>query len=68
MQLTAIEGIVRNGQIQLPEDTKLPESAKVYIVITPVEKVKRVMSPRLVDKSKLKDFEREIIEIEDDEI
>ena len=68
MQLTAIEGIVRNGQIQLPENTKLPESAKVYIVITPVEKVQRVMSPRLVDKSKLKDFEREIIEIEDDEV
>lgn len=52
----------------MPENTKLPESAKVYVVIPPVEKVQRVMSPRFVDKSKLKDFERKIIEIEDDEI
>jgi hypothetical protein len=30
MQVTTIQGIVKNGQIQLPENVKLPEMAKVY--------------------------------------
>ena len=69
MQVTTIEGIVKNGQIQLTEDVKLPESAKVYVVVPDLEKrTAKIMSPRLVDKERLKDFEREIIEIEDDEI
>ncbi len=69
MQITTIEGIVKNGQIQLTEDIKLPESAKVYVIVPNLEKrTAKIMSPRLVDKSKLKDFEREIIEIEDDEV
>lgn len=69
MQITTIEGIVKDGQIQLTEDIKLPESAKVYVVVPNLEKrTAKIMSPRLVDKSKLKDFEREIIEIKDEEI
>lgn len=69
MQVTTIEGIVKNGQIQLSEDIKLPESTKVYVVVPNLERrTARIMSPRLVDKTRLKDFEREIIEIEDDEI
>ena len=69
MQVTTIEGIVENGQIRLTENVKLPESAKVYVVVPNLEKrTAKIMSPRLVDKEKLKDFEREIIEIEDDEI
>lgn len=69
MQVTTIEGIVKDGQIHLTEDIKLPESAKVYVVVPNLEKrTAKIMSPRLVDKSKLKDFEREIIEIKDDEI
>ena len=69
MQITTIEGIVKNGQIQLTEDIKLPESTKVYVVVPNLEKrTARIMSPRLVDKERLKDFKREIIEIEDDEI
>ncbi len=69
MQVTTIEGVVKNGQIQLSEDIKLPESTKVYVVVPNLEKrTARVMSPRVVDKERLKDFKREIIEIEDDEI
>ncbi len=69
MQVTTIEGIVENGQIRLTENVKLPESAKVYVVVPNLEKrTAKIMSPRVVDKEKLKDFEREIIEIEDDEI
>jgi len=69
MQVTTIQGIVKNGQIQLTEEVNLPESATVYVVVPNLEKrTARIMSPRLVDKERLKDFEREIIEIEDDEI
>ncbi len=69
MQVTTIQGIVKNGQIQLTEEVNLPESATVYVVVPNLEKrTARIMSPRLVDKERLKDFEREIIEIEDDEV
>ena len=69
MQITTIQGIVKNGQIQLTEDVKLPESATVYVVVPNLEKrTAKIMSPRLVDKERLKDFEREIIEIGDDEV
>ena len=69
MQVTTVEGIVKNGQIQLSEDVKLPELATVYVVVPNLEKrAARIMSPRLVDKERLQDFKREIIELEDDEI
>ena len=69
MQITTIQGIVKNGQIQLTEDYELPESAEVYVIIPKMKKqTARIMSPRLVDKSRLKDFKREIIEIDEDEI
>lgn len=69
MQVITIQGIVKNGQILLSEDVKLPEMTKVYVVVPNLEKrMAKIMSPRLVDKSRLKDFEREVIEIEDDEI
>lgn len=69
MQITTIEGIVRNGRIHLSEDVHLPESTKVYVLVPDVQRQPaRIMSPRLIDRDRMKDFEREIIEIEDDEI
>lgn len=69
MSVTTIEGVVKNGRIVLSEDFNLPESAKVYVIVPSMHAGSaRVMSPRLVDKSKLKDFEREISEIDNDEI
>lgn len=66
MQITTIEGIVKNGQIQLTEDIKLPESAKVYIVVPSLEKKKaRIMSPRLANKSDAKRFVK-TIEVDDE--
>ena len=66
MQVTTIEGIVKDGQIQLTEDIKLPESATVYIVVPALErKTARIMSPRLVNKSDAKRFEK-IVEVEDE--
>lgn len=66
MQVTTIEGIVKNGQIQLSEDVKLPEMAKVYIVIPPFETVKKIMSPRLVNKADAKHFGK-IVEVDVDD-
>ena len=69
MQITTIEGIVENGQIRLTEKIKLPEMTKVFVVVPNFERTSaQIMSPHLVDKDRIKDFEREIIEIEDDEI
>lgn len=68
MQVTTIEGIVKNGRIYLSEDVNLPESTKVYVIVPDLQRrTARIMSPRLVDKEKMKDFEREIIEIEEDD-
>jgi hypothetical protein len=69
MEVTTFEGIVENGQIRLTDDIKLPEMSKVYIVVPNLErKTAKIMSPRLLDKERLVDFEREIVEIESDEI
>jgi len=68
MQVTTIEGIVKNGKIHLSEDVNLPEAAKVYVIVPDLQRqTARIMSPRLVDRSKLKDFDREIIEIDEDD-
>jgi hypothetical protein len=70
MEVTTFQGVVENGKIQLGESVKLPEKTVVYVVVpnSANNRIPRIMSPQLVDKSKLADFEREIIEISDDEI
>lgn len=65
MQVTAIEGIVKNGLIHLTEDLHLPEMAKVYVIIPPTENVKKIMSPRLVNKADAKAFEK-TVEVDDE--
>lgn len=69
MSVTTIEGTVKNGQIILSEDFKLPESARVYILV-PDEQPRspRVWSPRLADKSKLADLELVVTDIDDDQL
>lgn len=69
MQVTTIQGIVKNGQIHLSEDIKLPEAAKVYVVVPNMEKrTAKVMSPRLVNKSDAAMFVRTIEEDIPDEV
>lgn len=69
MSVTTIEGVVKDGKIVLTEDFSLPESARVYVVVPNLPSRRaRIMSPRLVDKTKLKDFEREIIELDNDQV
>ncbi len=68
MQITTIQGIVKNGKIQLSEDVELPESAKVYVVIPPTESFKKIMSPRLANKADAKRFVKIIEEDVEDEL
>lgn len=60
MPVTTIQGIVKNGQIHLSEDVKLPEMAKVYVIIPPPENVRKIMSPRLANKGEAKKFVKTI--------
>ena len=64
MQVTTIQGIVKNGQIHLTEDFELPEAAEVYVVIPKMEKkTAKIRSPRLVNKADAKYF---VKTVEDD--
>ena len=68
MQVTTIEGIVKNGQIVLSNDIKLPEMTKVYVVIPPTENTKKIMSPRLANRADAKKFVK-MVEVDiDDEV
>ena len=63
MKVTTFEGIVENGQIRLPANVRLPEKARVYVVIpdAEVEVVAYIGSPRLVHPEQAADFKKEVI-------
>lgn len=65
MQITTIEGVVKNGQIHLSEDVKLPEATTVYVVVVPNlgKRAARIMSPRFANKA---DAIRFVRVVEDD--
>ena len=53
----------------MTEDFELPESAEVFVVIPEAKKRKvRIMSPRLVNKSDAKFFEKTVEDDFDDEV
>ena len=64
MKVTAFEGVVENGQIRLPTDVRLPDKAKVYVVVPDVEvkPIACIGSPRLVHPEQLADFKKEVVE------
>lgn len=68
MSVTTIEGIVEDGQIRLPASVRLPERAKVYVIVpdTEVPTVAYVGSPRLVHPEQASDFEKVVVEETDD--
>lgn len=69
MQVTTIEGVVKDGQILLSEDVKLPEAATVYVVVPNLQKrPAKIMSPRLADKADGKRFVKTIEEDFNDEL
>jgi hypothetical protein len=64
MRVTTVEGTVENGQIRLPVDVRLPENAKVYVVVPGVEEGATfyMASPRLARPEQAADFEKEVLE------
>jgi hypothetical protein len=64
MKVATFEGFVENGQIRLPISIRLPEKAKVYVVVPDLEvpSVPYIGSPRLVHPEQAADFEKEVVE------
>ncbi len=63
MKVTTFEGFVENGQVRLPVSIRLPEKAKVYVVIPDVEvpSAPYIGSPRLVHPEQMADFEKKVV-------
>jgi hypothetical protein len=68
MAVSTFEGTVKNGQIRLLDDVKLPEHAKVYVIIPDQEtrRPSRIYSPHLVHPEQAADFTKQIIEVATD--
>ncbi|MFO0889636.1 MAG: hypothetical protein U0790_10915 [Isosphaeraceae bacterium] len=64
MKVATYEGTVENGQIRLSESVRLPERAKVFVVVPGVEEAIRfhMASPRLVRPELAADFVKEVTE------
>ena len=64
MRVTTVEGTVENGLVRLPADVRLPENAKVYVVVPGVEErvALYIGGPRLAHPEQAVDFEKEVIE------
>ena len=60
MTLVTYEGVVQKGKIRLKAGVKLPENAKVYVVVADLQlddkKVIRMLTPRLADRKQAADF------------
>lgn len=64
MSVATIEGVVENGQIRLPASVRLPEKARVYVVVPGIEVSPRayIGSPRLAHPEQAADFHKEVVE------
>jgi hypothetical protein len=62
MKIATYEATVENGQIKLSEPVRLPERAKVYVVVPGVEEGPRfhLASPRLARPEQAVDFVKEV--------
>ncbi len=64
MKVSTYEATVENGQIKLSEAVRLPEHARVYVVVPGVEEMSEfhVGSPRLAEPERAADFTKEVAE------
>lgn len=67
MKVLTYEAIVEHGEVKLPETVKLPEHARVYVVVPGVEDLppSTIHTPRLLRPEQASDFAMEIMEGED---
>jgi len=68
MKVSTYEGFVEGGQVRLAGDVRLPERAKVYVVVPEEEarSVPYVASPRLHHPEQAADFDKMVIEEDND--
>ena len=64
MKVATYEGTVVDGQIKLDEAVRLPEHARVYVIVPGVKEVTRIHvgSPRLAQPRRAADFTMEVTE------
>jgi molybdopterin biosynthesis enzyme len=64
MTLTTYEGIVEKGKIRLKTGVRLPENAKVYVIVPDLQsekkKVVRIRTPRLANRKKTGEFKMKV--------
>jgi hypothetical protein len=65
MQVTAIEGVVENGQIRLQENISLAENTKVYVIVADnaFSRPARIYSPKLAVPEQASDFRKQVVDI-----
>jgi hypothetical protein len=58
------EAVYEGGAIRLPDNIRLPENTRVYVVVPEVATtpVYHIHSPRLVDVAQAGDFVKEVVE------
>ncbi len=66
MAVTTYEGVVEKGKIRLKAGVKLPENAKVYVIVpdlkTDKKKVVQILSPHLVHRRDAARFKMTVTE------
>jgi hypothetical protein len=68
MKVATYEARVENGSIRLPENVRLPEKTRVYVIVPTgeIQAAAPLRSPRLVHPEQAADFVLEVIEETDD--
>jgi len=68
MKVTTFEATVENGRIKLPQNVRLPDKTRVFVVVPGVDMQPAyyIGSPRLVHPEQATDFVKEVIEEEKD--
>jgi hypothetical protein len=66
MAVATYEGVVEQGKIRLKAGVKLPENAKVYVVVPDLKMDKKkaveILSPRLVHRGDANQFKMKVTE------
>lgn len=67
MKVLTYEAIVERGEVKLTETVRLPEHAKIFVVVPGVEDLppSMIQTPRLLRPEPISDFAMEILEGED---
>ena len=67
MTILTYEGVVEKGKIRLKAGVKLPENARVYVIIPDLKldekKVIRMLTPRLVNRQQAADFKMQVTKV-----